>query len=161
MSMNFGISICLITFLLSGSALALDPDKQAVLNRFEAPFGGYLVAVKELGASLDLAKTEADVVKAADRFCDEANRFVDTFNENKDQFANSEVAKAMRNDEESKKAMDAFMESLRSKLVDAKPVFESLVADLNRYKGPSIDRVRNRISATFSRIQLLYSAPDQ
>jgi hypothetical protein len=49
------------------------------------------------------------------------------------------------------------MESLKSKLEDARPIFENLINALNRHsESREINRVRDRVAATFQRIQLLY-----
>jgi len=139
------------------SALALDPQKQAIIDRYQAPFANYLNAIKALGTELEQVKGEGDVVKAADKFCDEANKFVDTFNANKESFKNSDVVKSMDEDPEAKKAVQDYMDNLKQKLQEAQPTFDSLIKNIEKYKNSSqIDRVRNRISATFQRIQLLY-----
>jgi lysyl-tRNA synthetase class I len=103
-------------------------------------------------------KTDSDLIKAADKFCDQANKFVDEFNANKEQFADSQVVKSMDADPDSKKAMEDYMESLKSKLEDARPIFDHLITALNRNTDSrEINRVRDRVAATFQRIQLLYS----
>jgi hypothetical protein len=82
---------------------------------------------------------------------------VDEFNANKDQFADSQVVKSMNDDPDSKKAMEDYMESLKSKLEDARPIFDHLISSLNRHTNSrEINRVRDRVAATFQRIQLLY-----
>jgi lysyl-tRNA synthetase class I len=144
-------------YLLPLSTFALDPQKQAVMDTYQQPFTVYLAAIKDLGVALENAKTGADFVKAADNFCDKANKFVDEFNENKERFANSEVVKSMDDDPESKKAMNDYLESLKEKLEDAKPIFDKLVSALNKYPNSTeIDRIRDRVGATFQRLQLLY-----
>jgi hypothetical protein len=148
-----GAALC----LLSLSSFALDPEKQAVLDRYEQPFTIYLAAIKDLGAALENAKSGAEFVKAADNFCDQANKFIDEFNANKERFADSQVVKSMDDDPDSKKAMDDYLESLKEKLEDAKPIFDKLVNSLNKYpKSAEIDRIRDRVDATFQRLQLLY-----
>jgi len=148
-----GAALC----LLSLSSFALDPEKQAVLDRYEQPFTIYLAAIKDLGAALENAKSGAEFVKAADNFCDQANKFIDEFNANKERFADSQVIKSMDDDPDSKKAMDDYLESLKEKLEDAKPIFDKLVNSLNNYpKSTEIDRIRDRVDATFQRLQLLY-----
>ena len=138
-------------------ALGLDPEKQALIDRYKQPFTIYLEAIKDLGSALDNPTSDAEFIKAADKFCDQANKFVDEFNENKDRFAESEVAKSMDSDPDSKKVMDDYMDSLKEKLEDAKPVFDHLISALNKHHdSPEINRVRDRVAATFQRIQLIY-----
>jgi hypothetical protein len=49
------------------------------------------------------------------------------------------------------------MDSLKSKLVDARPIFENLISSLSRHADSrEINRVRDRVAATLQRIQLLY-----
>ena len=112
--------------------MALDPEKQAAIDRYKEPFAIYLTAINELGSALDTIKTDSDLIKAADKFCDEANKFVDEFNENKDLFENSPVVKSMDTDPDAKKAMADYLDSLRSKLEDARPIFDHLIRSLNR-----------------------------
>jgi DNA repair ATPase RecN len=157
MNREIAVCFCLLLTVLRMSALALDPQKQAIIDRYQAPFANYLNAIKALGTELEQVKGEGDVVKAADKFCDEANKFVDTFNANKESFKNSEVVKSMDEDPEAKKAVQDYMDNLKQKLQEAQPTFDSLIKNIEKYKNSSqIDRVRNRISATFQRIQLLY-----
>jgi hypothetical protein len=141
-----GVALCLLRL----SAYALDPEKQAVLDSCEA-------AIKDLGTALENAKSGAEFVKAADNFCDQANKFVDEFNANKERFADSAVVKSMDDDPDSETAKDDYLESLREKLEDAKPILDNLVSSLNKYpKSAELDRVRDRVAATFQRLQLLY-----
>lgn len=157
MNREIAVCFCLLLTVLRMSALALDPQKQAIIDRYQAPFANYLNAIKALGTELEQVKGEGDVVKAADKFCDEANKFVDTFNANKESFRNSDVVKSMDEDPEAKKAVQDYMDNLKQKLQEAQPTFDSLIKNIEKYKNSSqIDRVRNRISATFQRIQLLY-----
>jgi len=101
--------------------------------------------------------TESDLINAADKFCDQANKFVDEFNANKDRFADSQLVKSMDDDPDSKKAMEDYMDSLKSKLVDARPIFDNLISSLSRHSDSrEINRVRDRVAATLERIQLLY-----
>ena len=144
-------------YLLRLSAFALDPEKQAVLDSYEQPFTIYLAAIKDLGAALENAKSGAEFIRAADNFCDQANKFVDQFNANKERFANSAVVKSMDDDPDSQKAKDDYFESLKEKLEDAKPILDKLASSLNKYpKSSELDRIRDRIAATFQRLQLLY-----
>ena len=157
MNLKFAVSLGSALLVLKFSALALDPEKQAVIDRYKQPFAVYLTAINDLGSALDTVTTESDLIKAADKFCDQANKFVDKFNANKDQFAESQVVKSMDDDPDSKKAMDDYMEPLKSKLEDARPIFEHLISSLSRHSDSrEINRVRDRVAATFQRIQLLY-----
>jgi hypothetical protein len=157
MKIRFAFCLGVAFSLLRLSAFAIDPEKQAVIDSYEQPFTVYLAAIKNLGAALENSKTGADFVKAADKFCDQANRFVDEFNANKERFASSAVVKSMDDDPDSKKAMSDYLLSLKEKLEDAKPIFDNLVNSLNKYpNSPEINRVRDRVGATFQRLQLLY-----
>jgi len=157
MNLKFAISLGLIFLALHLPTLALDPERQAVIDRYKQPFSIYLEAIKDLGLALDTVTSDSDFIRAADKFCDQANKFVDEFNENKDQFAESEVVKSMDSDPDSKKVMDDYLESLKEKLEDAKPIFDHLISALNRRRdSPEINRVRDRVAATFQRIQLIY-----
>ncbi|MBV8417464.1 MAG: hypothetical protein JO251_19865 [Verrucomicrobia bacterium] len=157
MNLKFAVSLGLTLFVLRLPALALDPDKQAVIDRYKQPFTIYLEAIKDLGSALDTVTSDSDFIRAADKFCDQANKFVDAFNENKDQFAESDVVKSMDSDPDSKKVMDDYLESLKEKLEDAKPIFDHLISALNRrHDSPEINRIRDRVAATFQRIQLIY-----
>ena len=63
----------------------------------------------------------------------------------------------MDGDPDSKKAMEDYMESLKSKLEDARPIFENLISSLNRHsESREINRIRDQVAATFQRIQLIY-----
>ena len=157
MNLKSAVSLGSALLVLNLAAFALDPDKQAVIDRYKAPFAVYLTAINDLGSALDTVTTESELIKAADKFCDQANRFVDEFNANKDQFADSQLVKSMDDDPDSKKAMEDYMESLKSKLEDARPIFDQLISSLNRHSNSKeINRVRDRVAATFQRIQLLY-----
>lgn len=157
MNLKFAVSVWSVLLVLRLAVFAMDPEKQAVIDRYKAPFAVYLTAINDLGSALGTLKTESELIKAADKFCDEANKFVDEFNANKEQFADSQVVKSMDDDPDSKKAMEDYMESLKSKLEDARPIFENLISSLNRHSDSrEINRVRDRVAATFQRIQLLY-----
>lgn len=157
MHLKFAVSLGSALLVLNLGAFAIDPEKQAVIDRYKEPFAVYLSAINDLGSALDSLTTETDLIKAADKFCDQANKFVDEFNANKDQFADSQVVKSMDDDPDSKKAMEDYMDSLRSKLEDARPIFEQLISSLSRHSDSrEINRVRDRVSATLQRIQLLY-----
>ena len=157
MNLKFAVSLGLTLLVLRLPALALDPDKQAVIDRYKQPFTIYLEAIKDLGSALDTVTSDSDFIRAADKFCDQANKFVDAFNENKDQFSESDIVKSMDSDPDSKKVMDDYLESLKEKLEDAKPIFDHLISVLNRrHDSPEINRIRDRVAATFQRIQLIY-----
>jgi hypothetical protein len=157
MKLKLAVSLVSALLVLNLAASALDPEKQAIIDRYKEPFAVYLTAINDLGSALGTATTDSDLIKAADKFCDQANKFVDEFNANKDQFADSQVVKSMDADPDSKKAMEDYMESLKSKLEDARPIFDQLISSLNRHtESREINRVRDRVAATFQRIQLLY-----
>jgi hypothetical protein len=157
MKVNFAFCLGMALSVLRISAFAIDPEKQAVIDTYEQPFTLYLAAIKDLGAALERSRTGADFIKAADTFCDQANKFVDEFNANKERFANSALIQSMDEDPDSKKAMSDYLESLKEKLEDAKPIFDHLVSSLNKFpSSPEINRIRDRVGATFQRLQLLY-----
>jgi hypothetical protein len=157
MNVKFACYLGVALSLMRLSALALDPEKQAVIDSYERPFTLYLAAIRNLGEALESAKSGAEFVKAADNFCDQANKFVDEFNANKERYANSVVVQSMDDDPDSKKAMEDYLQSLKEKLEDAKPIFDNLVSSLNKYPNSTeINRVRDRVGATFQRLQLLY-----
>jgi len=157
MKVKFAFCLGVALYLLRLSAFALDPEKQAVLDSYEQPFTVYLAAIKALGTALENAKSGAEFVRAADNFCDQANKFVDEFNANKERYTDSAVVRSMDDDPDSKKAMNDYLVSLKEKLEDAKPIFDKLVSSLNKYpKSSELDRVRDRVGATFQRLQLLY-----
>jgi hypothetical protein len=146
----------LLTSLPSVPAMAVNPDQQALIDAYKAPFAIYLAALQTLGKSLQAAKSDSDVARAADKFCDEANQFVDEFNDVKDRYVGTEVLKSMDSEPDAKKTIDDFMEDLRKKIDQAKPIFDALTSSLDKYPGSAqVRRVRDRIAATFQRIQLL------
>jgi hypothetical protein len=146
----------LLASMMSAPAMALNADQQALIDAYKAPFNVYLAALHDLGASLQAAKSDADVVKAGDKFCDEANEFVNEFNDVKDRYLGTEVLKSMDSEPDAKKVIGDFMQDLRKKMDEAQPIFDSLTKSLDRYPGNAqIRRVRDRIAATFQRIQLL------
>lgn len=160
MNLNKFLMSAVATFLLNSlpslPAMALDSDQQALLDAYQAPFGIYLTALKNLGASLEAAKNDSDVVQAADKFCDEANEFVDEFNEIKDRYLGTAVLKSMDSEPDAQKTVNDFMQDLRKKMEDARPILDTLTKSLDKYPGSTqIRRVRDRIAATFQRIQLL------
>jgi lysyl-tRNA synthetase class I len=147
-----GVALCLLQFSVS----ALQPEQQAIIDKYKEPFSNYLAAVQELGTALDTVGSDTDLIKASDKFCDQANKFVDDFNENKERFAASEVVKSMDNDPDAKKLLQDYMQTLKEKFISAQEILNKLILNLNKYKTPEVDRVRNRLAATFQRIQILY-----
>jgi len=138
------------------SGYALDQTKQQVIDAFQAPFGIYLNALHELSNALDSAASERDVVKATDRFCDDANHFVDEFNATKDRYQGTPELKSLESDPEAKQAVSGFMTDLKAKIEGAKPTFDSLVQHITKFQNsPEIRRVRDRVAATVRRIQLI------
>ena len=151
-----GVAPFLLASMTSAPAMALNADQQALIDAYKAPFNIYLTALRNLGASLQAAKSDADVVKAGDKFCDDANEFVDEFNDIKDRYLGTDVLKSMDSEPDAKKMIDDFMQDLRKKMDEAKPIFDALTASLDKYPGSAqVRRVRDRIAATFQRIQLL------
>ncbi len=138
------------------TVFALTPDQQALIDAYKGPFGPYLNALQELGRALDAAKRDTDVVKAVDHFCDQANQFVDDFNNTKDRYHDSEILRSIDNDPEAKKLVDDFMQDVKKKMEADQPIFDRLVKALNKYPNSAeVRRVKDRASATFQRIQLL------
>lgn len=157
MSLKFAVTLGSALLVLNLAAFALDAEKQAFIDRYKEPFADYLAAINDLGSALDTVKTDAELIKAADKFCDQANKFVDEFNANKDQYENSQIVKSVDADPDSKKAMEDYLGFLKSKLEDARPIFEHLINSLNRHSDSrEINRVRDRVAATLQRIQLIY-----
>ncbi|MGA8658883.1 MAG: hypothetical protein WB586_22350 [Chthoniobacterales bacterium] len=151
-----GVAAFLLDSLPSLPAMALNTDQEALLDAYQAPFSIYLAALQKLGTSLQSAKTDSDVVQAGDKFCDDANEFVDEFNEIRDRYLGTAVLKSMDSEPDAKKRVEDFMEDLRKKMDDAKPIFDTLARSLDKYPGSTeVRRVRDRIAATFQRIQLL------
>ena len=157
MAMKFFWSV-LVFFFLSAlhPGYALDQSKQQIIDAFQAPFSIYLNALHELSTALNSANSERDVVKATDRFCDDANHFVDEFNATKDRFQGTPELTSLESDPEAKQAVENFMTDLKAKIEDAKPTFENLIQHITKFQGsPEIRRVRDRVSATVQRIQLI------
>ncbi|HEX3444919.1 MAG TPA: hypothetical protein VHS80_09390 [Chthoniobacterales bacterium] len=137
-------------------ARAFDADQKAVLDAYQKPWNGYFAAIQTLGTTLDAAKGDHDIVKAADKFCDDANAFVDEFNEVRDRYLGTDILKAMDNDADAKKAFQDFVTNVKKKLDDAKPIFEKLNRQLTVYStSADIKRVRDRLAAVSNRLQLL------
>lgn len=157
MSLKLSVILGSTLLVLNLAAFALDAEKQAFIDRYKEPFAAYLAAINDLRSALDTATTDAELVRAADKFCDEANKFVDQFNANKDQYENSQIVKSVDADPDSKKAMEDYLDFLKLKLEDARPVFERLINSLSRHSDSrEMDRVRDRVAATFQRIELIY-----
>jgi hypothetical protein len=135
---------------------ALDADQKAALDAYKKPWDIYLSAVENLENAIKAANKDDDVVKAADKFCDDANRFVDEYNDVRERYQGSDVLKSMDNDADAKKNIQDFMSDLKKKIEAAKPTFEALKGDLTKYaSSPEIKRVQNRLSSTMNRIQLV------
>ena len=145
-----------LALVVTRSGYALDADQKAALDAYKKPWDIYLGAMQNLENAIKAANNDGDVVKAADRFCDDANRFVDEYNDVRERFQGSEVLKSMDNDADAKKNIQDFMGDLRKKIEAAKPTFDALKSDLTKYaSSPEIKRVQNRLSSTMNRIQLV------
>jgi hypothetical protein len=135
---------------------ALDADQKAVLDAYKKPWDIYLSAMQNLDSSIKVANNDGDVVKAADKFCDDANRFVDEYNDVRERYQGSDVLKSMDNDAEAKKNIQDFMNDLKKKIEASKSTFDALKSNLTKYSGsPEIKRVQNRLASTMNRIQLV------
>src|SRR5258708_19569748 len=88
----------LLVALGAWTARAFDADQKAVLDAYQKPWTGYFAAIQTLGTTLDSAKGDQDIVKAADKFCDEANAFVEQFNDVRYPYLRSDIFKALDND---------------------------------------------------------------
>jgi hypothetical protein len=153
---KFVLSTGLVLLAMSRSGYALDADQKAVLDAYKKPWDIYVSAMQNLENSIKSAGSDADVVKAADKFCDDANRFVDEYNDVRDKYEGSDVLKSMDNDAEAKKNIQDFMAELRKKIEASKSTFEALKSDLTKYaSSPEIKRVQNRLASTMQRIQLV------
>lgn len=146
----------LLAVLGAWTARAFDADQKAVLEAYQKPWTAYFTAIQALGATLDSAKGDQDIVKAADKFCDQANAFVDEFNDVRDRYLGSDILKAMDNDADAKKAFQDFVTDVKKRLDDAKPIFDKLNRQLTVYStSADIKRVRDRLAAISGRLQLL------
>lgn len=152
-----GVVCALILLLPASVAQALDQSRQQVLDAFRAKFDIYIGALQELQAALSAAKSEADVVKAADRFCDTANHFVDEFNATREYYRDSEQLKSLATDPEASKAVEDFVNDVQKRIEDAQPTFDNLIRQITKYQknSASIRRVRDRVAATCRRVQLI------
>ena len=145
-----------LVLVVTRPGYALDADQKAVLDAYKKPWDIYLSAMQNLENSIKAANNDEDVVKAADRFCDDANRFVDEYNDVRERYQGSDTLKSMDNDADAKKNIQDFMADLRKKIEAAKPTFDALKSDLTKYaSSPEIKRVQNRLSSTMNRIQLV------
>jgi hypothetical protein len=145
-----------LVLMVTRPGYALDADQKAVLDAYKKPWDIYLSAMQNLENAIKTANNDDDVVKAADKFCDDANRFVDEYNDVRERFQGSDVLKGMDNDADAKKNIGDFMADLRKKIEAAKPTFDTLKSDLTKYaNSPEIKRVQNRLSSTMNRIQLV------
>ena len=154
----WSLIFCVSAFIWGATtrSYGLDAEQQAVIDAYKKPFEGYIAAVNLLNQALQNANTDADVVVAADKFCDSANDFVDQFNDVRDRYRGSDILKSMDNDADAKKAVNDLMGDLKKKMEESKPTFDKLVAALNKYASSSgIKRVRDRLAATFQRVQLI------
>lgn len=150
------LSAGLVLLLLPRPGYALDADQKAVLDAYKKPWDIYVNAMQALENSIKNANNDGDVVKAADKFCDDANRFVDEYNEVREKYQGSDLMKSMDNDAEAKKNIEDFMTDLRKKIQDSKGTFDALKSDLTKYSSsPEIKRVQNRLASTMNRIQLV------
>ena len=150
------LSAGLVLLLLPRPGYALDADQKAVLDAYKKPWDIYVNAMQALENSIKSAGNDGDVVKAADKFCDDANRFVDEYNEVREKYQGSDLMKSMDNDAEAKKNIEDFMTDLRKKIQDSKGTFDALKGDLTKYSSsPEIKRVQNRLASTMNRIQLV------
>ncbi|MBV9490094.1 MAG: hypothetical protein JO069_10280 [Verrucomicrobia bacterium] len=153
-----GLLCALIWSLLPvASALALDEAEQQVIDAFRSKFDLYILALQDLKTALNGARSEADVVRATDRFCDMANRFVDEFNATREYYQDTPELKSLNTDPEAKKVVEDFMNKLQKRIEEAQPTFDNLLRQLTRYQRTSaeIRRVRDRVAATCGRIQLI------
>lgn len=150
------LSAGLVLLLLPRPGYALDADQKAVLDAYKKPWDIYVNAMQALENSIKSANNDGDVVKAADKFCDDANRFVDEYNEVREKYQGSDLMKSMDNDAEAKKNIEDFMTDLRKKIQDSKGTFDALKSDLTKYSSSlEIKRVQNRLASTMNRIQLV------
>jgi lysyl-tRNA synthetase class I len=152
-----GVVCALILCLPAGLAQALDQSRQQVIDAFRAKFDIYIGALQELQAALSTARSETDVVRAADRFCDSANRFVDEFNATREYYRDTEQLKSLTTDPEARKAVEDFVNGVQKHIEDAQPTFDNLIRQITKYQknSTSIQRVRDRVAATCQRVQLI------
>ena len=153
---KFILSAGLVVLIMPRPGYALDADQKAVLDAYKKPWDIYVSAMEGLENSIKSANNDGDVVKAADKFCDEANRFVDEYNAVREKYQGSDLMKSMDNDADAKKNIEDFMTDLRKKIEASKGTFDALKSDLSKYaSSPEIKRVQNRLASTMNRIQLV------
>jgi hypothetical protein len=146
----------LVLLVMARPGYALDADQKAVLDAYKKPWDIYVSAMQNLESAIKAANSDQDVVKAADKFCDDANRFVDEYNNVREQYQGSDILKSMDNDADAKKNIQDFMNDLRKKIEASKTTFDTLKSDLTKYgSSPEIKRVQNRLASTMNRIQLV------
>jgi hypothetical protein len=154
--LKFILSTGLVLLLTPRPGYAMDADQKAVLDAYKKPWDIYVNAMQALENSIKSANSDSDVVKAADKFCDEANRFVDEYNVVREKYQGSDVIKSMDNDPDAKKNIEDFMNDLKKKIQESKTTFDTLKSDLTKYaSSPEIKRVQNRLASTMNRIQLV------
>ena len=66
MHLKFAVSLGSALLVLNIGAFAIDPERQALIDRYKEPFSLYLSAINDLGSALDSLRTETDLIKAAD-----------------------------------------------------------------------------------------------
>jgi len=149
-------SCTFLLFLGAWTARGFDAEQKAVLEAYQKPWAAYFTAIQTLATTLEAAKGDKDIVKAADTFCDEANTFIEEFGVVRDRYVGSPILKAMDTDADAKKAFQDFVSDVKKKLENAKPVFDKLNRKLTVYNtAPDIKRVRDRLAAISGRLQLL------
>jgi hypothetical protein len=154
--LKFVLATGLGLLLMPRPGYALTAEQTAVLDAYKKPWDIYVGAMQSLEDAIKNANSDGDVVKAADKFCDEANRFVDEYNQVREKYQGSDLLKSMDNNPEAKKNIEDFMTDLRKKIQASKPTFDTLKSDLTKYaSSPEIKRVQNRLASTMNRIQLV------
>jgi hypothetical protein len=149
---SFLLGLLLVS--LNHSAFALDPSSQAVLDAYKAPFDTYFQSITEMGNALKSYKGDTDLTKIVDKFCDEANKFVDQYTGVQDQYQDSQVLQSMNNNAEAKKAVTDFMQDIQKKFQADKSIFDGLLKQLNKYPSSAqIKRVKDRLYWTIQRVQ--------
>jgi hypothetical protein len=152
-----GMVCALILLLPASAAPTLDQSRQQVIDAFRAKFDIYIGALQDLQTALSAARSEADVIRAADRFCDTANRFVDEFNATREYYRDTEQFKSLTSDPEARKVVEELVNGVQKRIEDAQPTFDNLIRQITKYQNnsASIRRVRDRVAATCRRIQLI------
>jgi hypothetical protein len=146
----------LFLLLPASSALCLDQSEQQVIDAFRSKFDLYIGALQTLQTALSAAKSEADVVRATDHFCDMANRFVDEFNATREYYRQTDAFKSLTSDPEARKVVQDFVNDVQKHIEEAQPTFDNLLRQITRYQNSApVRRVRDRVAATCRRIQLV------